>query len=240
MPVLETRLLRRETVAERTMAFYFERPAGFEFQAGQNAQLTLVEPKENDGFGASRTFSFASAPHEPELMFTSRMRDTAFKRILGSAPLGTRLRLDGPSGLMVLDQDPGRPVVILAGGIGITPFLSMAKHAAKNRLPHAIHLFYSNRRPEDAPFLGELRLLERANPNFHLVPTMTQMHKSALPWQGETGPIGPKLLKSRLPDPKKALYYFAGPPSMAMSMHAMLEDLGVDENDMQSEEFYGY
>jgi len=45
MPVLETRLLRRETVAERTMSLYFARPAGFEFQAGQNALLKLVEPK---------------------------------------------------------------------------------------------------------------------------------------------------------------------------------------------------
>src|SRR5260221_10185735 len=112
--VSETRLLRRETVAERTMAFYFERPAGFEFQAGQNAQFTLVEPKQFDAFGVSRTFSFASAPHEPELMVASRMRDTAFKRDLGSAPLGARLRLDGPSGAMVLDQDPARPVVFLA------------------------------------------------------------------------------------------------------------------------------
>ena len=240
MPLLDTRLLRRETVAERTMAFYFERPAGFAYEAGQNATFSLVEPKETDGFGPTRTFTFASAPHEPELMIVTRMRDTAFKRVLGSAPLGTRLRLDGPSGLMVLDQDPARPVVFLAGGIGITPFLSMARHAAKNRLPHAIHLFYSNRRPEDAPFLGELRLLERDNPNFHVVPTMTQMHNSALPWEGETGAIGPKLLKSRVPDLEKAVYYFAGPPSMAMSMHAMLEELGVSEDDMRSEEFYGY
>ena len=240
MAVSETRLLRRETVAERTMAFYFERPPGFEFQAGQNALLTLVEPKEYDSFGSSRNFSFASAPYEPELMITTRMRDTAFKRVIGSAPPGTRLRLDGPSGLMVLDQDPARPVVLLAGGIGITPFLSMAKHAARNRLPHAIHLFYSNRRPEDAPFLGELRLLERANPNFHLVATMTQMHKSALPWEGETGPIGPKLLQSRVPEPKKAVYYFAGPPNMAISMQVMLTDLGVADDDMRSEEFFGY
>src|SRR5260221_11892027 len=114
--VSETRLLRRETVAERTMAFYFERPAGFEFQAGQNAQFTLVEPKQFDAFGVSRTFSFASAPHEPELMVASRMRDTAFNPDLGPAPLGARLRLDGQSGAMRLHQDPGGTVGLLGHG----------------------------------------------------------------------------------------------------------------------------
>src|SRR5258708_24046348 len=97
MPVSETRLLRREMVAERTMAFYFERPPGFEFQPGQNALLTLLEPKEYDSFGSSRNFSFASAPYELELLIASRMRHTAFKRVLGSSPPATRFLRCSPS-----------------------------------------------------------------------------------------------------------------------------------------------
>ncbi len=236
----ETRLLRRETIAEGTVAFYFERPAGFAFQAGQNATFSLVEPKEHDSLGPSRTFTLASAPHEAELMVATRMRDTAFKRILRSAPPGTRLRLDGPAGSMVLGAEAGKPVACLAGGIGVTPFLSMARDAAHRRLPHRIHLFYSNRRPEDAPFLGELRTLERANPRFRFIPTMTQMDRSSLPWSGASGPIGMKLLASVLDRPKEAAYYFAGPPSMAMSMYDLLQRLGVAADDMLSEEFYGY
>ena len=80
-------------------------------------------------------------------------------------------------------------MVFIAGGIGVTPFLSIARHAAKARLPHRIHLFYSNRRPEDAPFLQELRALERVNGNFRVIPTMTQMHNSRQPWFEDTGPI---------------------------------------------------
>jgi ferredoxin-NADP reductase len=77
MAVYETSLIRRGTVAEGTMAFYFKRPAGFSHQAGQSLLLTLINPSETDSHGASRTFTIASAPHEPELMVVTRMRDTA-------------------------------------------------------------------------------------------------------------------------------------------------------------------
>jgi ferredoxin-NADP reductase len=240
MTAYETRLVRRETVAEETMAFYFERPAGFAYEAGQHATVRVLDPTDIDGFGVSRTFTFASAPHEPELMIATRMRDTAFKRTLRSAPLGLRIGLDGPDGVMLLEEDAARPAVFIAGGIGVTPFLSIARRAAKVRLPQRIHLFYSNRRPEDAPFLEELRDLQRANASFRLIPTMTQMHNSRLPWEGETGPIREELLARHLPDLKSPVYYLAGPPGMAMGMQVLLDRLGIAESDVRGEEFYGY
>jgi ferredoxin-NADP reductase len=236
----ETRLLRREVVAEGTMAFYFERPDGFVYRAGQNTLLSLLEAKEFDGFGPTRTFTLASAPHELELVIATRMRDTAFKRTLKSAAPGLRVALDGPNGLMTLHEDPARPAVFIAGGIGVTPFRSMALHAAHARLPHRLWLFYSNRRPEDAPFLGELRELERANPNYRFVPTMNEMEKSDLPWSGETGVVRKALLERYLQQVKSPIYYLAGPPGMVMGMQHMLEGLGVPPEDVRDEEFYGY
>ena len=239
MPEVIT-LRRQEEVAAGTSAFYFDKPAGFSFDAGQNALFTLVDPPETDAQGPSRPFTIASAPHEPELMIATRMRDTAFKRTLKAARPGLRVEMDGPAGVMVLHEQAERPAVFLAGGIGITPFLSMARHAAKNALPHHIFLFYSNRRPEDAAFLDELRSLEARNPNYRLIPTMAEAGKSSHPWQGETGFIRRDMLERYLPDLLHPVYYFAGPPGMAMAMQSMLQELGVSENDMRSEEFYGY
>jgi ferredoxin-NADP reductase len=233
-------LLRRETVAERTFAFHFEKPPGFAFLAGQNALFSLIDSHQTDSQGTSRTFSLASAPHEPELVIATRMRDSAFKRVLGAAAPGARVRIDGPAGMMVLHEDAARPAVFLAGGIGVTPFLSMARDAAHRRLPHRITLFYSNRRPEDAAYLDELAALEQANPNYRLVATMTQPEASARPWKGETGQIRPGLLKRHLPDLKSPVYYCAGPQGMAMAMELMLSDLGASDEDVRSEEFYGY
>lgn len=238
--MFDTALRRRETVAEGTMAFYFAKPAGFLHQAGQNALFTLAKPPETDSLGPSRTFTIASAPHEPELMIATRMRDTAFKRALKSAAIGMPMRIDGPSGTMVLDDDATRPAVFLAGGIGVTPFLSMARHAAHERLPRRMVLFYSNRRPEDAAFLDELRALERSHASFRLVATMSQAEKSSQPWNGETGFIRPDMLRRHLDDLKAPVYYCAGPHGMTMSMDLMLADLGINDGDIRSEEFYGY
>src|SRR5258708_14324050 len=102
-----------------------------------------------------------------------RMRDTAFKRVLKPMPPGTPITIDGPMGSMTLQNDSSRPAVFLAGGIGITPFISMARRAAHEKLPHKIFLFYSNHKPADAPFLRELTDLQNENHNYKLIATMT-------------------------------------------------------------------
>jgi ferredoxin-NADP reductase len=138
MAIHEARLMRRETVAEGTMAFYFSKPSGFRHEAGQSLLMTLINPPETDSEGDARTFTIASAPHEAEQMIATRMRDTAFKRVLKTAPAATTVRIDGPNGEMVLHDDTARPAVFLAGGIGITPFLAMARHAANERGFHRL------------------------------------------------------------------------------------------------------
>ena len=225
------RLVRRETVAEGTMAFHFARPAGFTHQAGQNALFSLA------GSGESRTFTIASAPHEPQLSIATRMRESKFKRALKDAAPGLKVGIDGPAGLMVLHEDVRRPAVFLAGGIGITPFLSMLRDAAHRRLPHQILLFYANRRPQDAAFLDELYSLERRNPNYRLISTMSQPGSG---WTGEAGHIDRAMLERHVADLRQPVYYFAGPPGMTMAMQFMLADIGIPEGDMRSEEFYGY
>src|SRR5665213_2590267 len=165
-PLITTaRLLSRHEVAESTMAFRFERPANWTFNAGQYLDMTLLDPPEADSEGSVRTLSIASGPHEETLMVATRMRDTAFKRVLMTMPVGTAVKIEGPSGDLTLPNNSKRAVALLAGGIGITPFRSMLVRAAKEKQPHRIFLFYSNRRPEDAPFLEELQALQKENSN---------------------------------------------------------------------------
>ncbi len=234
------RLLGRREVAERTLALEFDRPADFNFKAGQYVEMTLVNPPETDALGNARAFSIASAPQETGLMFATRLRDSAFKRALAALQPGAVVRIDGPFGDLVLHNNPRRPAVLLAGGIGITPFRSIAVRAAKEQLPHRIFLFYSNRTPSGAPFLEELRALEDVNPNYRFIPTMTDPSTRDSSWQGETGRITADSLARFISPGQSPVYYIAGPPPMLNGLRAVLNNSGVDDDDIRAEEFAGY
>ena len=240
MAAYKIKLWRRDEVAEGTTAVYFEKPEGFQFKAGQFLRFTMIDPADIDSEGNTRTFSIASAPHEEHLMIATRMRDTAFKRLLKTMPVGSEIEIKGPYGKMTMHDDPARPAVFLTGGIGITPFRSIALDAARSALPHRIRLFYSNRRPEDAGFLDPLTELERINPNYRLIATMTSAATSSRPWTGETGHINAEMLSRHVEDLREAVYYIAGPQGLVSAMQKTLGEAGVSEADIRAEQFTGY
>ncbi len=114
--------------------------------------------------------------------------------------------IEGPSGDLTLHNNAARTAVLVAGGIGITPFRSIVFRAAKEKLPHRIVLFYSNNRPEDAAFLDELKGLEKENPNYNLVACLTDMAKSHQSWHGETGLIDKEMLLKYVKDAASPIY----------------------------------
>ncbi|OGH13170.1 MAG: hypothetical protein A2687_05290 [Candidatus Levybacteria bacterium RIFCSPHIGHO2_01_FULL_38_26] len=252
----EVALKGKKQIAKGTMAFVFEKPKGFHFRAGQHIRMTLIGPpasppaeqseaaRETDSEGNSRFFSLANSPQEKELVIALRMRDTAFKRTLRNMQIGDKVRieilLDSPHGSFAMHDDSSIPAVFLIGGIGIVPAFSMIKDAIERKLPHKIFLFYSNRRPEDAAFLGELKNLAKQNPSFKLISTMTEVQKSAVAWRGETGYIDYEMLKRYVDDLKSPIYYISGLPEMVSSMKTMLTDEGISENNIRAEEFTGF
>ena len=240
MSAQATSFERSERIAEGTMAFHFAKPNGFGFRAGQAIDITLVAPPETDAEGNTRGFSIVSAPGERDLTIATRMRDTAFKRSLGLLKAGTGVQIDGPFGSLTLHKNAEKSAVFLAGGIGITPFMSILKDAAIKQLPHRLILFYANRRPEDAPFLDELKSLHQKNHRFFSVPTMSQMERSMQPWAGETGHITAKMLSRYVEALRGPIFYIAGPPGMVAALRTMLSDAGVDADDIRTEEFAGY
>lgn len=236
MPKYRTKLKKKEEVAEGTMAFHLEKPEGFEFKPGQNIDIELVDPAETDKDGNKRTFSIISSPSENELIFATRIRDSAWKRVIKNLAEGVELEIDGPYGSMTLHSDISKPAVFLAGGIGITPFISMLRYATENNLKHKIFLFYSNRRPIDALFIDELLGHEDENQNFKLIATMTK----APEWTGEKGYITFEMISRYVPDAKNTVFYLAGPPTMVDSMKKVLESAGISDDHIKREDFAGY
>lgn len=240
MTAHDSKLRGREQVAQGTTAFHVDKPAGFSFKPGQAIDIVLPGSAAGDAQSARHTFSLVSAPFENELVVTTRMRDSAFKHALGALPIGASIAIEGPFGSLTLHNDRDRPAVFIAGGIGITPFMSIVAQAAEDGLQQRLVLLYSNRRPEDSAYLAELQELERRNPYFHLIATMTLMSGSTQAWTGLRGPIDEALVKRESADLVKPVYYLAGPPGMVEAMRQMLNDAGVNDDDIRSEEFYGY
>ena len=241
MTTFATILEAREEIAEGTMAFHIRKPSGFDFKPGQAIDVILTSSASAlEDQSTRHTFSIVSAPFQDDLMIATRMRDSAYKRALKSMIVGSQVTIDGPSGSLCLHKDPGRAGVLIAGGIGITPFISMLRQAAKDQRQQRLILLYSNRRPEDAAFLSELQQLEGKNPNFRLVATMTEMQASHLPWAGQTGQVTAELVGSAVGDLSAPIFYIAGPPGMVEAMRQTLNGAGIDDDDIRSEEFYGY
>ncbi len=235
--VLELR--RRHAVADGTMAFHFAKPEGFTFVAGQSTELTLVDPPESDAEGNTRTFTIACAPTDPDIVIATRLRDTAFKRSLQSVAIGTCVSAEAPSGDFVLHDDVTVPAVFLAGGIGITPCRSIIRDLVRRGVSRPVWLFYSNHRPEDAVFFGELQQDADASPWLHFVPTMTDLDRSSREWHGAVGPINRDLLSRHIPI-REPIYYLSGPPGMVKAMRQMLAAAMVRDEIIRTDEFDGY
>jgi ferredoxin-NADP reductase len=202
-------------------------------------RLTIPSGASN-GAGEARVFSIANAPHDTDLQMVTRLRDSSsFKQALKSMPDGAALQIAGPLGSFTKDTGHARPTVFLAGGIGITPFLSMLRYADHRNDLTQTTLFYSNRSPADAAMLEELQNLDTANPEFALVATMTDLQDGD-DWQGETGYINAAMLARHLNDTKTPIYYCVGPGRFVSSMSEMLTSANVDAANIRLEQFGGY
>ena len=241
MGIEHSKILARQEVAQGTMAFHLAKPAGFEFRPGQAFEILLPgASSEASQEERGHAFSIVSGPHENELMFATRMRDSVYKRALGALPVGAELDIDGPFGSLTLHKNTARAGVLIAGGIGITPFMSMLRNAVMQRSPQDLLLLYSNRRPEDAAFLSELQALAKVHPKFRLKATMTDMAHSSESWSGDAQKIDSAWVQQAIDGLAHPIFYVAGPPAMVAAMQQILVAAGIDEDDVRSEEFYGY
>ena len=240
MSIYQSVLLAHEEIANRTMAFHFQRPAGFIFKAGQAIDLILPNAPMVDAKHASHAFSLVSAPFEQTLVIATRMRDSTFKQALKMLTIGGQVEINGPFGSLTLHSDRLRPAIFIAGGIGITPFISMLRQASHDGLPRSLLLHYSNRHPADAAFFRELQNLEQQNANFQFLPTMTEMDASGKAWQGETGHINEAQVNKCAEGLNRPIFYVAGSPGMVAAVRELLNRIHIDDDDIRSEEFYGY
>jgi ferredoxin-NADP reductase len=154
--------------------------------------------------------------------------------LLHLAP-GSTLDASGPHGAFVL-RDDHRPLVLVAGGIGITPFRSMLSELFASLDPRNITLLYSNATP-DIPFRSFLDHLASCWPKLRVVYTVT---RPSAGWDGPTGRIDAAFIRHNVPATHGAIFYVCGPTGLVDSIRSLLIMSGVDARQIVDEAFPGY
>jgi ferredoxin-NADP reductase len=233
------RIKEKREVAKGTLLVTFDLLGEeVDFTPGQYFFVTLPDVGYEDDKGLRRHITVVTSPNEKGVLgFATRMRDSAFKRSLRELPVGTEVEVEPPKGDFALPADPSRPLVFVAGGIGITVFRSMLRYIREDGLSYRVTLIYSNRDRESTAFLDELQDLEKENPNLRLILTMTQDPR----WEGETRRIDPQFFRDHLgEDLNENMFLVAGPPAMVEGVQEALAEAGVKEENVIAEGYSGY
>jgi glycine betaine catabolism B len=249
-------LEKREHQDTDVMSFKFGRQDNishniFNYAAGQYAFFD-IGGVYNDPEGPVRHFSLASSPTEEEIIISTRIRDTPYKKRLSSLEIGSKAKVTKPLGKFVLHDDYSKPAVLLSGGIGVTPFRSMIKYATDKQLPIRIVMFDSNRNIPNILYKEEFDECLNKNTNLKIVYTITEKEDDNQPssatgvnkeWKGERGRIDKAMLERHLNDNeiKNSIYYICGPPGMLNAIKELLQNsLQIPKDQIRTEEFTGY
>lgn len=228
--------VKGETPDSKT--FIFTKPQELEFSAGQFMRWYL--PHDNtDERGDIRPFSISSSPTESYLSFTTKFAPSgsSFKQTLLTLDPGYQIDIRGPFGHFTLPEDPSIPVVMLGGGVGITPFRSMIKFATDTALNTPLTLLYANKTPQDIIYRAEFDSFVATNPNFKAVYTVDIADDS---WSGETGRLTGDMVTKFVPDTGQTVFLICGPAGMVESYTKILTSLGVAPDRIRTENFSGY
>ena len=215
-----------------THAIQVCKPESFRFRPTQFTFLQLMTEWGAD----TRPMSLATSPTRAHLEYAVRLSDSPYKRAFAALRPEDEVVVFGPIGDFVLHET--RPAILVAGGIGVTPLKGMAEYAADRALPLPIRLVYSNRSEDEIAYRDELAALERQNPRFSVLHTLTGATSPG--WLGATGRIGRDHLREATRGLADPLYYVSGTPSMVVGTLQLLRDEGIALHSIEVEAFRGY
>jgi ferredoxin-NADP reductase/Na+-translocating ferredoxin:NAD+ oxidoreductase RnfD subunit len=241
---LVLKLKEKNQIAPDMYDFVFTDPstgsgqAGMKFKPGQYMEWTLGHQK-TDSRGNRRYFTLASSPTENEIHLGVRFyeRSSSFKRALLNLDEGDAIAAAGLAGDFTLPKDKNEKLVFIAGGIGITPFRSMAKYLSDKGERRDIILIYSNRSAEDAVYQD---IFVEAGRRIGLKTILTFTETAPALWKGERGRVNAALIARNVPDWRERTFYISGAHAMVAAAEEALKGMGVRPSRIKTDFFPGF
>lgn len=216
--------------------FYFKRPKELKFDSGQYMKYSL-DLQSPDDRGSSRYFTISSSPLDQEyITLTTRIIRSTFKIVLSEMKPGDKLKAFGPLGYFTLDLKSKKDKVFLAGGIGVTPYHSILKTIENNKNLPNITLITSFPEARDAVYLKELKEIEEKNKSIRIIYSLTREKVEGF----EKGRISKELIEKYVPNYKACEFFIVGSEELEAAFIKLVKGMGVQEDNIFSENFPGY
>ncbi len=233
--IATVRDIRAET--PKVKSFTLALPEWMQHRAGQHYDVRLTA---EDGYQAQRSYSIASEPERTgEVDLTvERIEDGEVSSYLHDVLVpGDRMEVRGPiGGYFVWDASMTEPLLLIGGGSGVVPLMSMVRHRAAARAHNPTRLLYSSRRPDEIIYRQELDRLGAAGDGFEVVHTLTRSQPAG--WKGYSRRIDRDMLGEVLkPLGKSAQVFICGPTSMVEAAAEALVQIGLKPGQIRTERF---
>ena len=223
---MKLKLIDRKKESGNVISFIFEPDSSFTWTAGQYLIYSLEHTKK-DLRGKQRFFTISSSPFEKNPVITTRIfakGASSFKNSLFRLKIGEIIEAKGPDGDFVLESLNNK-YVFIAGGIGITPFISMLRQIDHDNKKVKITLLYSNKN-KDVVFNNELSQIAKKISGFRISYIFSPMK------------INRNLLKKFVGN--KTIFYVSGPDPMVEAVTKLLIELGISKENIKEDYFSGY
>lgn len=240
------KVIKVEKESHDTTSIYFAGPDMARFKNRQPGQFATIRIFQNGEWSEPHPFTLSCPPEDESLRMTIK-KSGAFTSAIPDIAPGTPIQCSGPFGQFCRDIGTHQHVVMIAGGVGITPFLSVLRHFKAIKASNSILLFWANKTPQDAFAALELEELTKEL-SLHVVHVFSRVppedqHPAALHADGRPGRISHEFgrldqsIFRRYMSPTDASFHLCGPPPMQLAVLDELNQFGVDPGSVEKEAF---
>jgi len=207
-------------------------------KAGQYVSIRIMRP---DGWSEPHPFTISGAPEDPFLRLTIK-KEGAFTSSIPALEPGASIKCMGPLGTFCKDIDSKPSIVMVAGGVGVTPFLSVLRHFRNTKAGNSVLLFWANKTIDDVFCSDEIKqltleldltVINCLSRDDDVTRHVSQLYPKVI---FEKGRLSEEILR-RYGAVPQATFYLCGPPPMMESALSDLQKVGVNPDSVEREKF---
>lgn len=210
----------------------------FSFEPGQFVTFALTI----DGVAkpVKRSYTIASSPTEQHYFEVTIKREelgVVSRYMHDTVHVGDALTIKAPGGKFYFNGQDANSVVLISGGVGITPMMSAVRYLTTTCWDGDIYFLFCTRTSNDFIFEQELKYLQARHPRLKVLVSMTQAKGTS--WMGPQGRFSSALINEFVPDIASKTAHICGPPAMMDATKDMLSELGMPATHIKTEAFGG-